>query len=97
VDFNEAATWYRQAAQQGDPMAAHILGTLYIMGQGVPKDRVQSYLWFSVAAQNQNNATGKQNALKLRELVSQGMTPAQIGEAEKLVKDWRPQEQAGGK
>ena len=90
VDYETAAKWYREAADGGEPMAAHILGTLYITGQGVQKDPVQAYVWFSVAASEATSQTGKNNALKIREMVAKGMTPAQKTEADRKVMEWKP-------
>ena len=89
VDYAEAAKWYRQAAYQGYATAMFILGSLYGAGQGVPQDFVQAYMWFTVSSA-QGSEAARQNALKMRELVTQRMTPAQIKEAEKLAQEWKP-------
>ena len=52
------------------------LGVAYAKGHGIPLDFVQAYKWFDLAA-----AQGVTNGASLRELVAQGMTPAQIAEA----------------
>ena len=49
-----AAHWYRLAALQGDSDAQNNLGTAYAQGLGVAEDRVEAYLWFSLAEQQKN-------------------------------------------
>ena len=57
----------------------------YANGQGVPQDYVQAYLWFDLSA-----ARGYKDAIQVRETVSRRMTEAQIAEAQKLVREWKP-------
>ena len=81
-DDQEMAKWFKMAADQGLAEARFIYGSICANGNGVPQDYVQAYRWFTLAA-NQ----GHENAKKLRELVAQQMTPAQIAEAEALAED----------
>ena len=48
--MEQAASWYRRAADQGDPTAQGTLGVLYSMGQGVPQSDVEAYFWLDLAA-----------------------------------------------
>jgi S1-C subfamily serine protease len=43
-------------------------------------------MWFNLSA-----ARGYQDAAKSRDLIAQRMTPAQIAEAQKLAREWRPE------
>ena len=81
----EAVKWYRLAADQGHASAQNLLGDMYRNGKGVPKDPVRAHMWFSLSA-----AQGNQVAVKNRDLVAGGMTPAQIAEAQKLASEWKP-------
>jgi uncharacterized protein len=56
--FADAASWYRQAAEQGDAIAQGSLGRLYAAGRGVPEDFVQAYRW-SRAAADQDDPLGE--------------------------------------
>lgn len=47
-----AAELYRRAAERGHHPSQARLGYLYSAGQGVEKDRVQAYLWLTLAAQH---------------------------------------------
>jgi len=43
----EAARWYRKAADAGDKTAIEAMGVLYATGHGVPRDPEESIRWFS--------------------------------------------------
>ena len=59
----EANQWYRKAAEQGVADAQYCLGESFATGEGAPRDNVEAYAWFSLAAGQQNrqavNARGK--------------------------------------
>ncbi len=82
-DDAKAVKWYRKAAEQGHAMAQYRLGLRYSMGEGVPKNNVRAYMWWSLAAMN-----GIENGALFRDSVAKRMTPAQIGEAQKLAREW---------
>ena len=48
--YQEAARWYKQAADSGIATAAYNLGTLYYNGQGFPQDYGTARHWFELAA-----------------------------------------------
>ncbi len=75
----------QQRADQGDSNAQDNLGVLYYMGQGVPQDYVRAHMWFNLAA-----AGGDKVAARHRDIVAAKMTPAQIAEAQKLAREWKP-------
>jgi uncharacterized protein len=84
-DYTKAREWYEKAAAQGDAKAQLYLGLQFSFGQGVPMDVVQAYMWYSLAAGNGNaHAPGYRNDL------SRQMTPAQIAEAQKRAREWKP-------
>jgi len=74
-----------EQAYQGNASAQWFFGSMYADGRDVPQDFVQAYMWFNLAA-----AQGFQAAVKDRDLIAQRMTPAQIAEAQKLAREWRP-------
>jgi TPR repeat protein len=84
-DFAEAARWYRLAADQGVATAQTALGLLYEGGRGVPQNYVLAHMWFDLSA-----ARGFRHAAELRDLLVDRMTPAQIAEAQKLAREWKP-------
>ena len=91
-NYMEAARWYRLAAEQGDALAQAFLGTMYANGQGVPQDYVEAHKWHNLAA-SRFPASEKgfhDIAVRNRDRVATMMTPAQIAEAQKLVREWKP-------
>jgi uncharacterized protein len=84
-DYSEAMIWFQRAAEQGHPVAKLYLGVMYAEGRGVPQDFVRAYMWFSLAA-----AQGEQRAVKTLDMAERKITPAQIAEAQKLARDWKP-------
>ena len=84
-DYAAAVKWYRLAADQGHASAQSNLGAMYDNGQGVPQDYVQAHKWWNLAA-----VAGDKDAIKSRDLVAGKMTPAQIAEAQKLAREWKP-------
>ena len=49
-DFAEALKFLLPAAEQGDPIAQHRIGIMYVMGREVPQDYAQATYWFRKAA-----------------------------------------------
>ena len=90
-DYTEAVKWYRLAAEQGDPGAQHNLGAMYFHGCGVPQNDVRSYMWYNLAAANSTGDLQKL-AADNRDKVARLMTPAQIAEAQRLAREWKPKE-----
>ncbi len=83
--YVEAAIWFRKAAEQGNYFAQHSLGTMYDDGQGVSQDYVEAHRWYSLAA-----AKGYISAITERDKLTRKMTPAQIAEAQRLAREWKP-------
>jgi hypothetical protein len=50
-DWATAVREFRTLAEQGDAPAQYKLGTMYLMGFGVPQDHAQSKHWFGLAAE----------------------------------------------
>ena len=71
------------------PSAQYNLGVLYDNGLGVPQDKVRAYMWFTLSA-----AQGRDGAAAFRDLIARRMTPAQIEEAQKLTREWKPNTQS---
>ncbi len=84
-DDKEAARWYRLAATQGYAAAQYNLGVMYFMGIGVPRDYAQAHLWANLAA-----AQGHEAARKYRDRLATRMTTAQLAEAQRLARKWKP-------
>jgi uncharacterized protein len=80
-----ALFWFRRAAKQEDALAFAKLGLMYALGRGVPKDLIQAHMWYSRSA-----AQGEKQASEFRDTLEKRMTPAQVAEAQKLAREWKP-------
>ena len=87
-DYGQAIKWYRKAAEHGLAVAQSNLGAMYGLGLGVPQDYVQAHMWFDLAA-----SQGYSEGQKGMDLVTNEMTPAQIAEAKRLAREWKPKGQ----
>ena len=81
----KAREWYEKSAAQGEANAQFYLGLLSAFGQGGPLDLAQAHMWYSLAAGN-----GHARAALNRNDLAKQMAPAQIAEAQKRVREWKP-------
>jgi TPR repeat protein len=65
--------------------AQYNLGVMHNNGEGVPQDYVQAHMWWNLAA-----VSGDEDAIGNRNIVAEDMTPAQLAEAQKLAREWKP-------
>ena len=89
-DYVQAMKWYRRAAEQGDAEAQFELGWAYTDGKSVPQDFIQAYMWFDLAAAHENDTYAEDYAGDFRDSLAEKMTPAQIAEAQRLAREWKP-------
>jgi hypothetical protein len=90
-DDTQAAEWFQKAADQGHPGAQFSLGEQYADGDGVPQNNTQAYLWYSLAAatlDERNVAANDNTAAQYRDALAAKMTPDQIAEGKRLVREW---------
>jgi hypothetical protein len=79
-DYVPAIQVFRAMAAQGNAKAQSVLGVMYRRGQGVARNSVHAFDWFSRAA-----ARGDARAkAELRE-VSQTMTPEELSQAREMT------------
>lgn len=83
-DLAKSAELYRQAAELGHYPSQSRLGYIYFHGKGVVKDRVQAYLWLSLAAQH-----GIGTALNELEAVVKEMSLEEKSKGASLFDQWR--------
>ena len=88
-DYATALRLIRPLAEQGDANAQYNLGVFYDNGLGVRQDKVRAYMWFNLSA-----AQGREGAAAFRDLIARRMTPAQIAEAQRLAREWKPNMQS---
>mgnify|MGYP003379299219 CR=1 FL=1 len=89
-DYVEAHKWYRKAADQGHASAQLNLGVMYDSGQGVPQDYVASHQWLNLSAARATDKETRDMAVSNRDIAAAKMTPAQVAEAQKLAREWKP-------
>ncbi len=89
-DYARAVGWWRKAAEQGVAEAQYNLGNVYYNGQGAPQDYVQAHMWYNLAASRFPPSGDRDRAVRNRDNVAKRMTPAQISEAQKLAREWKP-------
>ncbi|MGO9017810.1 MAG: hypothetical protein ACLQVJ_05585 [Syntrophobacteraceae bacterium] len=80
----------KMQAKDGKNDAQYQLGLMYANGRDVngkdfPKNLVNAHMWLNLAAA-QGNLTAQDN----RDIIAEEMTPAQIAEAQRLAREWKP-------
>ena len=88
-DYATAVRLWRPLAEQGYAAAQSNLGVMYAKGQGVSQGYVQAHMWFNLAA-SRFSASEAEDAVHNRDLAASKMTPAQLAEAERLAREWKP-------
>ena len=88
-DDAEAVRWFRLAADQGDAEAQGGLGFAYSSGRGIPQDFVASYMWLTLAVAQLTGPT-RHAASKFRDTLAATMTSAQVADAQRLAREWKP-------
>jgi TPR repeat protein len=88
-DYVLAATWYRWAAEQGDPDGQHLLGLLYDRGLGVPEDHVEAHKWLNLAAAGASR-DNRDYYSRVRNAVSSKIPRAAVAEAQRRARHWAP-------
>ena len=84
-DYDRAVQEFLPLAEQGHAQAQVNLGILYSQGRGVPKDSVQAYRWYTLAA-----GQGDDLAEKFTDHLEKSMTLDQLAQAQRLAREWTP-------
>ena len=79
-DYLPAIRLFRPLAEQGNPKAQNVLGVMYRKGEGVTRNPVRAFMWFSFAAKR-----GDAKAKADLRAVSQTMTPEEISTAREMA------------
>ena len=79
-DYVPAMRVFRAMAEQGNAKAQSVLGVMYRRGQGVSRNPVRAFLWFSRAA-----ARGDTKARAELHEVSQTMTSEELSQAREMA------------
>ena len=84
-DYEKAFYWFQKAAAQGYTSAQYNLGIMYFRGEVVAQDYVSALKWFILAA-----VDGNQEIIKVRDTLSESLTPAQVAEAQRMARNFSP-------
>jgi TPR repeat protein len=94
LDYAEAVKWFAKGAVEADRQissrAMANLGSMYAKGRGVPQDFIVAHMWFNLAAARAPGVGYVESLAKDRDTIAKRMTPAQIAEAQKLAREWKP-------
>jgi S1-C subfamily serine protease len=77
-DKQEAARWFRKAAEKGVAEAQYNLGVMSLKGDGAPQDYTAAYMWFNLAA-----AGGHEGAADVRDKILRGLPADQVAEGQR--------------
>ena len=88
-DYATALRLFRPLGEQSNASAQYNLGVMYALGQGVPRDNVQAYMWFDLSARYLEGVE-RDRMVQIRDVIASDMTPAQLGEAQRLAREWKP-------
>lgn len=92
-DHKEAARLYLLAANQGYARAQNDIGFMLGFGEGIPpRDDIEAYKWLTLGIERytSKNQDRLEQAKKDRAALAARMSPAQIAEAERRAKAWKP-------
>lgn len=92
-NHQEAARLYLAAAQQGYARAQNDIGFMLGFGEGVPpRDDIEAYKWIQLAINRYTSKNQDRLDQARRDLatLARRMSPAQIAEAERRVRAWKP-------
>lgn len=84
--YEDAAAWFRKAAEKGDGDAQFLLGRMYYDGNSIAVDYVEALMWFDVA-----DSSGVRVAARYRDGLSARMNAEDVAEARRRAEAWHRQ------
>ena len=82
-DIDEGLRFLEKAADLGYVRTIRLLGYMYQKGWTLPQDFILAHKWYNIAA-----SLGDDKSRLEREAVAKLMTPEQVGEAQRLAREW---------
>jgi TPR repeat protein len=95
ADHDQAALWYRRAADQGHSMAQYLIGARYYFGEGVAKNKINAYVYWNLAGLTEDAraklvvlekemtakqlAAGQKRLIRLRKVIASKMAVKKAG------------------
>jgi hypothetical protein len=84
--YSNALNEFTPLANEGNPEAQYILGSMYAQGKGVLQDYAQAHAWFNLAA-----SQGHDKASLYRDEIAKKMTSNQVARAQQLAVQLQPE------
>lgn len=91
ADPDEALLWAQRLADAGDVPAQMMAGNMFANGEGSPRDLVQAYKWYDIAAttaQQTDDQLQQQAAVDARDRMGALLLPGEEVKAQELASDW---------
>jgi TPR repeat protein len=86
---DKAMSWFRKAAEQGNPEAFYALGRLRITGApGINADAIEAYKWLSLGVVSSSNEGKRRTFRTALETLQEKMDAAQLAVGNERVQDW---------
>jgi TPR repeat protein len=89
-EWANALRLLRPLAEKGARIAQSNLGTMYKFGRGLPQDYLLAHTWFSLSAAQGCTMSEFSSAERNNLAYAPGHPGAQIEEAQKLAREWKP-------
>ena len=89
--MSKASEWWHAAAGRGNATAMSLLGYMYNIGEGVPRDRVQAHKWFNLAAAIHPPGKDREAAANNRNHIATLLSKSQLDKAWALADAWQAQ------
>lgn len=86
-DDAEALAWYERAARQGNAWGQRNLGLMLRDGRGVARDPIRAHAWLNLAGAAE---VPHPNAAKDRDELAESLSAAQLADAQRLAREWKP-------
>ena len=81
--YEEAAKWFRKAAEQRVKQAQYQLGQFYMNGRGLPRDYEYAYAWYRVGAEHKHK-----KSIDALDAAKSNLSDEELKEAEKLSREF---------
>ena len=88
ADYGAAFREWLPIAAAGDARAQHVVGLMYSVGEGVPRDDVQAYMWTDLAVANYSSPTNRNRAARFRQRIAERLSPEQLRRARHMTQAW---------
>ncbi len=92
-DLEKSVKWFQMAAERGNALGQLSLGVAYANGQGIRENYLLAYMWNELAANQSEDEWAQQQAIRLRLAMFKQLTRAEVAEARRLAREWKPKKQ----